>query len=163
MAKLNSVQEFSVEIVLKDHLIQYQQKESVLQVKVSWPMMVATPVFVSTHSFSLSTNTCNKNHYSGNADGTAGGCTFKLCIDRPRQIRSVENHNDPNLPSFSCTPGSSFKHADGCNDCTCAKNGKVAACTFKLCVDANGKPRRDPYAANFHCTPGTTFINPADG
>lgn len=75
--------------------------------------------------------------------------------------RSVENRNDPNAPNFSCDPGKTFKHADGCNDCTCAANGKVAACTLKLCVDF--KPKIDPYAANFRCTPGTTFTHPGDG
>uniref|UniRef100_A0A336LYS6 CSON010969 protein n=1 Tax=Culicoides sonorensis TaxID=179676 RepID=A0A336LYS6_CULSO len=97
-----------------------------------------------------------------NADGSIGGCTFKLCVNR--QVRSAaDNFNDPTAPNFSCTPGASFKHADGCNDCRCSENGKHAACTLKLCPGTFDKPRRDPYAPDFQCTPGSTFVNPADG
>lgn len=98
-------------------------------------------------------NTCRCN-----ADGTPGGCTFKLCPTR--HVRSDKNTNNPDKTAFSCSPGEAFKHSDGCNDCVCSNDGKNAACTLKLCVDM---PKRDPYADNYHCTPGSTFVSPADG
>lgn len=96
-------------------------------------------------------NTC-----SCNADGTPGGCTEMDCfvnVDPAlfRQVRQVSEEQ-------RCEPGSRFRDADGCNWCTCSADGKLAACTRRLCVAKPNRDRKTREAGNY-CTPGSSFKN----
>lgn len=87
------------------------------------------------------------------ANGIGWFCTRKAC--RQRERRSAPN------PASQCVPGTSFKAADGCNNCFCGPNG-IAACTQMFCF--NPKTKRDTASQppKQECTPGTTFKS-ADG
>ncbi|XP_052862486.1 uncharacterized protein LOC128269148 [Anopheles cruzii] len=76
-------------------------------------------------------NTCHCNN-----DGTAA-CGRMACPSQDDVpilgdfMVSNRRRRSPNTEQ-DCTPGTTFKDADGCNDCVCTKDGK-AACTLKLC------------------------------
>uniref|UniRef100_A0A2M3YXR6 Putative serine protease inhibitor i/ii n=1 Tax=Anopheles braziliensis TaxID=58242 RepID=A0A2M3YXR6_9DIPT len=94
-------------------------------------------------------------------DGQAA-CTLKACesLPAPNNRRRRASPPKPELaPSRECVPGTSFKDADGCNDCFCTNDGR-AACTLKLCVSNDaatpyGRQSRSPQAQT-KCTPGET-------
>ncbi|XP_065082825.1 laminin subunit alpha-5-like [Ochlerotatus camptorhynchus] len=90
------------------------------------------------------------------ANGIGWFCTRRSCP--PREKRST----DAVQPAFQCTPGSSFKSADGCNDCVCGPSG-IAACTMKFCF-SNTKTKRDvaQQPPQNKCVPGSSFKS-ADG
>lgn len=90
------------------------------------------------------------------ANGIGWFCTRKSCP--PREKRST----DEVQPASQCTPGTSFKSADGCNDCFCGPSG-IAACTMKFCF--NTKTKRDvteQQPPKTECVPGSSFKS-ADG
>lgn len=88
------------------------------------------------------------------ANGIGWFCTRKPC---PREKRRAARPNP-----LQCTPGTSFKSSDGCNDCFCTETG-IAACTMKFCFNDIAKvaKREAPKLAN-QCEPGTSFKS-ADG
>lgn len=105
-------------------------------------------------------------------NGRDAGCTLKLCL-RKREATELKTL-DPSVEGFSCTPGVSFRHIDGCNTCFCADDGKTAGCTEIGCISnlpqlvqiqETVEPKRekrelktlDPTAAGFSCTPGESF------
>jgi hypothetical protein len=104
-------------------------------------------------------------------EGSTLFCTKKMCetiestIERTK--RAIDNilrikrgnNNDPASPDFSCEPKKSFKHKDGCNDCVCSEDGKMAACTLKLCIESSRRDV-DVFADNYFCTPGESFPHP---
>lgn len=88
------------------------------------------------------------------ANGIGWFCTRKACPPR-------EKRHAARLNPLQCTPGSSFKSSDGCNDCFCTETG-IAACTMKFCFNDVAKVKREaPKLAN-QCEPGTSFKS-ADG
>uniref|UniRef100_A0A2M4A037 Putative serine protease inhibitor i/ii n=1 Tax=Anopheles triannulatus TaxID=58253 RepID=A0A2M4A037_9DIPT len=90
-------------------------------------------------------------------DGQAA-CTLLDCEPSSRRRRA--SPPKPEIaPSRECVPGTTFKDADGCNDCFCSKDGH-AACTLKLCepndaARSSGRRRRSPQGPS-ECTPGET-------
>lgn len=95
------------------------------------------------------------------ANGIGWFCTRKACP--PREKRSVDAVQ-PAAPQ--CTPGTSFKSADGCNDCVCGPTG-IAACTMKFCFfeEPATKTKRDvsqQQPSKNECVPGSSFKS-ADG
>jgi hypothetical protein len=101
-------------------------------------------------------------------------CTLKFCFGSPSQsggatlakrdtIAAAGSH-----PSASCTPGTSYKAADGCNTCVCSGTGHDV-CTLKFCLgnpDLDGGAflaKRDTSAVQGaekpqKCVPGTRFM-----
>lgn len=90
------------------------------------------------------------------ANGIGWFCTRKACPKREKR------HAARNPNPLQCTPGTSFKSSDGCNDCFCTETG-IAACTMKFCFNDIAKvaKREAPRQAN-QCEPGTSFKS-ADG
>ncbi|XP_058832394.1 uncharacterized protein LOC131690546 [Topomyia yanbarensis] len=87
------------------------------------------------------------------ANGIGWFCTRKGCQPREKRDASVQRSTQ------HCTPGTSFKSADGCNDCFCTETG-IAACTMKFCFGKGAlRKRRDTPQ---QCVPGTSFKS-ADG
>lgn len=87
---------------------------------------------------------------------SVSACTQKLCLtQRPKRdneaVQSTKSFED------SCTPGVSFPHLDGCNECVCGPLGKksVSACTLKLCR----KKRDESQVYQDACTPGESFLD----
>lgn len=94
------------------------------------------------------------------ANGIGWFCTRKTCP--PRERRSPQWPNQQPNPATNCVPGTSFKAADGCNNCVCGPSG-VAACTQMFCF--NSRTKRDvaePAPPKMECEPGTNFKS-ADG
>ncbi|XP_050090061.1 kielin/chordin-like protein [Anopheles aquasalis] len=88
-------------------------------------------------------------------DGRAA-CTLIDCEPHRRSRRT--SPPKPELaPSQECVPGSTFKDADGCNDCFCSNDGR-AACTLKLCqpnpAPYSRRRRASPTETKIECTPG---------
>lgn len=90
-------------------------------------------------------------------------CTQKFCYD-PKTFFNTKTKRDiaAQPPKKECVPGTTFKSADGCNDCFCSESGH-AACTMKFCFPT--PPRTKRLASNSkdtQCVPGTSFKS-ADG
>lgn len=84
------------------------------------------------------------------ANGIGWFCTRKSCPPRERRSPNAAQ------PAGQCTPGTSFKSADGCNDCVCGPTG-LAACTMKFCF-FNPKTKRDvSQPPKKECVPGSSF------
>lgn len=91
------------------------------------------------------------------ANGIGWFCTRKVCPPRAKRA------TDAAQPAPQCTPGTSFKSSDGCNDCVCGPTG-IAACTMKFCF-FNTKPKRavpQQLPQKNECVPGSSFRS-ADG
>uniref|UniRef100_A0A182FLI3 Pacifastin domain-containing protein n=1 Tax=Anopheles albimanus TaxID=7167 RepID=A0A182FLI3_ANOAL len=94
-------------------------------------------------------------------DGQAA-CTLKACEPNPVPYKRRRRASPPKpelAPSQECVPGTTFKDADGCNDCFCSNDGR-AACTLKLCLpneaaSYSGRHSRSPQTES-KCTPGET-------
>ncbi|XP_058463408.1 kielin/chordin-like protein [Malaya genurostris] len=87
------------------------------------------------------------------ANGIGWFCTRKGCLPREKRATNVQRS------AQQCTPGTSFKSADGCNDCFCTETG-IAACTLKFCFP-QGSLRKKREAPK-ECEPGSKFKS-ADG
>lgn len=83
-------------------------------------------------------------------------CTMKFCFFNPKTKRDVTEQQPPK--TTECVPGSSFKSADGCNNCFCTKDG-IAACTMMFCAfdQPSTKSKREAMLPEKQCEPGTTF------
>ena len=121
-----------------------------------------------TFQYDCNTCTCSR-------DGKTAQCTYKLCenVQTQPQIQPPRDYNGvPNTPGFSCQAGKTFPYE--CNTCTCARNGKSADCTFKVCENGGPgplppfqpelpaiQPTKDyegvPNTKGFKCTKGKTF------
>ncbi|XP_029731726.2 kielin/chordin-like protein [Aedes albopictus] len=86
-------------------------------------------------------------------------CTQKACINfsslKPKRAIAAQP------PKQDCVPGTSFKSADGCNDCFCTDTG-IAACTMKFCFNTKTKRDTAMQPPKKDCVPGTSFKS-ADG
>ncbi|XP_053683993.1 uncharacterized protein LOC128734042 [Sabethes cyaneus] len=91
------------------------------------------------------------------ANGIGWFCTRKACKPREKRDVSVQRSTQ------SCTPGTSFKSTDGCNDCFCTETG-IAACTMKFCFPKvkRAVSVRRKRAVEKKCVPGSSFKS-ADG
>ncbi|XP_062564093.1 uncharacterized protein LOC134226960 [Armigeres subalbatus] len=87
------------------------------------------------------------------ANGIGWFCTRKACP--PRERRSASK------PASQCVPGTSFKAADGCNNCFCGPNG-IAACTQMFCFNTKTKRDTAVQPSKQQCVPGTSYKS-ADG
>ncbi|XP_058117909.1 kielin/chordin-like protein [Anopheles ziemanni] len=121
-----------------------------------------------------------------NEDGRAA-CTRKACIRKDSELykqlqQTQKSSNDASLTpdtegqrqrrqvkEINCTPGTTFKSDDGCNNCFCDENGQ-AACTLMACLPNTGKvqhkrqtsgdlPQSEvaPGTPGFSCTPRSSF------
>lgn len=88
------------------------------------------------------------------ANGIGWFCTRKACPPRDKRHASRQN-------PLQCTPGTSFKSSDGCNDCFCTETG-IAACTMKFCFNDVAKVKREAPKLAKQCEPGSSFKS-ADG
>uniref|UniRef100_A0A1Q3FKT5 Putative serine protease inhibitor i/ii n=2 Tax=Culex tarsalis TaxID=7177 RepID=A0A1Q3FKT5_CULTA len=88
------------------------------------------------------------------ANGIGWFCTRKACPPREKRHASRQN-------PLQCTPGTSFKSSDGCNDCFCTETG-IAACTMKFCFNDAVRSKREAPKLAKQCEPGTSFKS-ADG
>lgn len=88
------------------------------------------------------------------ANGIGWFCTRKACPPREKRHASRQN-------PLQCTPGTSFKSSDGCNDCFCTETG-IAACTMKFCFNDVAKVKREAPKLAKQCEPGSSFKS-ADG
>ncbi|XP_055536341.1 U-reduvitoxin-Pr21-like [Wyeomyia smithii] len=108
------------------------------------------------------------------ANGIGWFCTRKAC--KPRDKRDVIQETFARLKRAvekKCVPGTSFKSADGCNDCFCTETG-IAACTLRFCfsnVEQGVSPNKfkrssdddiprsliQPGASGFSCAPYSNF------
>lgn len=86
-------------------------------------------------------------------------CTQKACLGpdffKPKRDTAAR------APKQECVPGTSFKSADGCNDCFCTDTG-IAACTMKFCFNTKTKRDTAVQPPKQDCVPGTSFKS-ADG
>lgn len=82
-------------------------------------------------------------------------CTEKACLNHLVPVPYRKRRASP--VKQECVPGTSFKSADGCNDCTCTENG-VAACTLRFCFsEVDAVPYRKKRDSPAKCVPGTSF------
>lgn len=91
------------------------------------------------------------------SDNGIAACTMKFCFfDQSSTSKTKRDVSQQQPPKQECVPGSSFKSADGCNDCFCTDNG-IAACTMKFCFTSANKVKRAAELPAQQCEPGTTF------
>lgn len=87
---------------------------------------------------------CNRCKCANN--GIGWFCTRKACP--PKAKRQISQQQVQ-----KCVPGTKFKAADGCNECTCTETGQ-AACTLMACFN---RKRRETPDNKQECVPGTRF------
>lgn len=86
-------------------------------------------------------------------------CTLRFCFS---EVEAVPYRRRRDAPAKQeCVPGTSFKSADGCNDCFCSDNG-MAACTLRFCFPDVGvvqqRTKRDSTTTK-KCVPGTSYTH----
>lgn len=95
------------------------------------------------------------------SESSNSGASLTPDTDGQRQRRQVKEGN--------CTPGTTFKSDDGCNNCFCDERGQ-AACTLMACLPNTGRvqhkrqtsddlPQSEvaPGTPGFSCTPRSSF------